>query len=585
MTPEAPLQADVETEAQRADMNKRQYLGRLQEAFQRMYRKAHLELGAASGKEMQDIKQGERFIQWEDERSLQGLLDFYETFPDEANRMHQAFIDSLLSLYNRKPRAISTEAIRQWDQWFRDPTVDFKKSKERVIKRDMPGFIAECVRAADERNAILQEAKKKGVDLAAVDGLSDFLNEDKFLAADAGTKGTTMRDRMIAKARSYLLAANKQMEPLWKDTQKYLVSLTVGEGQCLHRSKVGTWLKRIFDKANNPAQVERFLDEVLQPMIANWKEAATKYDVLHATGFPPSFKAVSKEKFLRWHYDERMTYLDELALSKDAMKEAREADLGALARNKMAIRFDLSEEDYDEAEDKLLPLLEQFPQDPDLRSMERYLKAHRSEKTEEEDDRTDPETKKAEILGTLRQLTQRIDPAMRKWDEEAMTHGPAVFRRWRQVNGNHEWVRTHGYSDAQNEAEHATSETNKRTTEQYMNHGHSRQLERNVIDGKTTHEEAIRDNCTKAQMLYVKSENCKPVLEKVRENKDNEMFGYWTTLVYTDVSYEKHVEGMNIQRQIQRLLQQLDDLGGHYTPEQALAGAKKAADTSHAMAA
>lgn len=569
----APEIASAEEELSGTDLRRDRRWRDIQRKVREYIHESFHRMGAASARETRDLERGLDFAP-SDEEELRG----WETFCDErlpemlesAHRTyHDGLMNTLLDLYNQQPRAISLEAITRWDARFRDPTVDYKV-KEKFIKTELPRYAANWKAASRRRLDLLAEAKHKGVALSAVAGLQDLLGEEAFLRADYDK-----RLGLLQKAESLLAAEENGMPEAWKAAQEALLELTVGEGCCLHRSKVGQWLKRMMDACKTPHDVTRYMAQVLGPLADNWRAAASRYDTLHAAGLPPSFKAVSREKFLLLHYDDRLAYLEELELSQQA---AERTEPTALEEEKKGIRYDIAAEDFDEAERKLAPLLKEHPSDPDLRSMRRTLDLQKAKRAPDLVEELEEEAERRQLLSELRAIAGLIPAGMRWMYEEAMQNGPAALRRLEQVVYNRKWARDNGYSNELDEVRQSKSDANKEETRQYVDDGHTDDFERIVIEGDTTHEAAIRDECKEAQVLYVASADCRPVMTKVLDNKDNEGFGYWTTLVFTDVDYGLQAGVIqNLHYPLLSRLRRLDALGGRYTPA---AAARTAAITA-----
>ncbi len=518
------------------------------------------ELGAASKQQTEELRSGLVYIKTEDD--IRGWERMCETtlprLEQSAHKLyHNEMMDKLLDAYNGTPRAISLSGIARWDRRFRDPTVDYKK-KEAFIRSTLPGYMANWKAVAGDRRHALAAAKRKGLDLKSIEGLAPLLDETAFLDADYD-----VRKGLVAKLQSYLSSKDTGMEGLWKNTQQYLVSLTAGDERCLHRSKVGTWLKRIFTGATTPKEVDAYMQHVVEPAVSNWKEVSAKYDVLFAAGLPPSFNAVSKDRFLGWHYDKRVAYVEAL---EHAQQAAEEKENTAFNDQKKEIRYDLSAEDFDEAETKLLPLLKEFPADPDLRSMERYLTHHRP-MVEIHEEQEEKETEAAKLQEELGMFLGMVPASMRWMYLEAMQDGPVMLRRLQQIIYNRKWANDSGYTNRNDETKQATSEVNKQDTQTYVKEGHTDGFERIVMDGDTARHTAIRDECKQAQVLYVSAGECRAVVDKVRANKESGNFGYWTTLVLTDVAYDVQANVItNLHYPLISRLRKLHALGERFNP-------------------
>lgn len=508
--------------------------------------------------------------------SIQENIQWLQETIKDANRYRERFISDLNTAVTNK--WIGNESKQRWLKRFDDPSV-LEWDRKEWISNEFPKYLQNWAALGKRHQAVLEKAKRAGVDLSSVDGLQPLFDQHSFLNADYDVKVG-----LVLKAESALEAGGKDMEKGWKSVQSLLMKLTVGKDACLHSSKVGTWLKRVFGACDTPQEVQDYLDEVLMPAVANWKEATVRFETLHAQGIPPSFKAVSKERFLKWHYDDRMAYLEELDLSRQA---AERKESTALDRDKKSIRYDIATEDFANAEAKLLPLLAEHPADPDLLSLKRTLTLRGPK---EEDVREAPEAvEAAQLLSELRSLVSLIPSSMRWMYEEAMQDGPATLRRLQQVVYNRKWARDNGYSNEVDEVREANSVVNKEDTRNYVEEGHTDDFERIVVKGDTAKEAAIRDECKEAQVLYADTEDCRPIMTKIADNKDNEDFGYWTTLVFNDVAYDRQAGVIqNVHYPLLSRVRKLEAMGIRYTPSGAVRAEKttaQVAETPHAMAA
>jgi len=123
---------------------------------------------------------------------------------------------------------------------------------------------------------------------------------------------------------------------------------------------------------------------------------------------------------------------------------------------------------------------------------------------------------------------------------QALTSGYATFSALTTLMYNRVWCHRHGYLTGEAEATQAVSDENKMKTRFYIDEGHTKQLERNIIAGETAEKSAIRKECMSPQVLYTGSNGMSAVLARVRQQKDNWGFRYWTTLVPLDVEYGLH---------------------------------------------
>ncbi len=516
------------------------------------------DLGAASEKETKDMETGLRYLNTEEDIVGWEAMcrERLPAMQESARHLYwDKFMDPMLALYSQHPKAINLATIQRWDKRFRDSGVDYK-SKEGFIQGAFAEYMQNWKRVAREREDVLASAKKKNIDLAAHPELADLLHENTFLEMDYHE-----RTGLVKRAASFVLAKENGMEKPWKEMRTFLTGLTIGDAPCLHSSKIGTWLLRMQKACTTPDDIETFKETILLPFVANWQEARSRFDVLHKPGaLPRGFPTVSVKKFLLWDYDKRISYLEYVEGSK--ISEGNNST--TLDKQKKEVRYDLNTKDWEGAEKHLNTLLEEYPDDADLLSMQKYLDGHRWEEAAVNDkEKENPQ----EYLDTIHALLGNANPALAtKVYRPALKKGSKTLRRTNQLLYNRVWVRNRGYSNDQDEVMHANSDFNRKKTKEYVDDGHTQQFERNVIHGETATEDAVRDECKSPQALYVDTDNFQPVINKIHDNRDNENFGYWTTAFLTDVSFDAQATDVkNIQRPLLIALRKLEAAGYAYT--------------------
>ncbi len=518
-------------------------------------------MGAASERQTRELLTGLDYIELK-ESDVSGWENMVNVIlpaqmESAKNLYWNRLMNPLLDLYNAK--AIDRDTIQRWDQRFRDPMVDYK-SKENFILRILPEYMKNWRKVAENRQKVMEKAKKEGVNLADTPPLHKLMNEEAFLKLDYQERAD-----LVAKASSMMTAKEVNLEPKWNKARALLKPLTIGPERCLHPNKIGRWLERMMTHCHNAKEADQFIEDTLLPYIENWRSARAEYDSLHAIGIPRGFHAASELKFLGWEFEKRQSYLEELRRSQETADEFAET---ALAQEKRAIRHDVSIKDWEGAEERLGPALEEHPEDPDLQSLERYIRSHKPKQGEKEEGKEEMDllTKPQQHLDTIHQLLRQAPPQLARIYRMALFKGAKTLRRTNQLLYNRIWVRERGYTNDKDEFMHANSNHNKEKTKQYVDDGHTHDFERNVIDGETAKEEAVRDECRSPQALYVSSENFEPVMQKIHDNAGNENFGYWTTAFLTDVDYDAQASSVkNLQRPILNELRALEKYGYQYT--------------------
>lgn len=461
----------------------------------------------------------ERRIGW----MAQNVRYLKETI-DDAKDYEREFKAKLNEAVDKKWIGKLTRA--NWMNRFKNPEW-LEWDRKRWMEKDFKGIWQGWEEVADRRLKVRRLAKKLGVDDRQIPELQDIYKIQDFLSLHHDD-----RETKVFAAKAALLAYEKNEQTFLHALEEELREAVTGG--YLHQNKVEQWMARVME-AENP---RAFRSDVLLPFMRNWQGASETYDQLHETmnqtKVPRGLRVISKGQFLLLSYEQRLSYLHEVDLR---MKDKEEKD-PALNSFKKKIRHNLDTKDWEGAEEVLTEAQQLYPYDEDLDSMENFLRLHRvpdnavAEKNESPDPR--------ETLAEMRAIISELPGDLQWLYIEAAKEGPAVFNRLLQIFYNRVWVYENRYGNEQLDREEAESEWNKQKTEEYIENGHSRKFERNIIDGDTAEEAAIRDECTKPQVLYMGDSGRDAVLRKVKVNRDNEMFGYWTTLVPTDVPYAEH---------------------------------------------
>ncbi len=444
----------------------------------------------------------------------------------------------------------------KWMKRFNDPNV-LEWDRKKWIMDDFDEYFSGWKETAEVRLEVRRLAKKLNVKENRIPELRKVMKIQEFLALPFKE-----RKNKVYAAKAALIAYERKHIGLF-DQVKATLDDAAGAGY-MHKSKVGEWLNRIME-ADDPFT---FVNDTVKPFIQNWKAARETFNELHEdmrkNGSPRGLRVLTANAFLLLNYEQRMSYLQEVRLRIKDSDSPEEKD-PALDSMKKRIRHLLDTKDWDDAAAVLTIAQARYDDDEDLDSMQEYLRTHAQKKPSqqlEEKETPDP----MEIAENMRAMIREMPEDLQWMYLNAMRKGPRVFGRLLQLMYNRVWVYEHNYGNEHADRIHAESEFNKEQTEHYIENGHSRKFERNIIEGDTASRAAIRDDCHKPQVLYMGDQGRESVLDKVEINAENELFGYWTTLVPKDLSYARH---RNIVRnhnyKLKQGMKQLDKMGYMFT--------------------
>lgn len=450
-----------------------------------------------------------------------------------------------------KQQWISPESRARWWDRFNDPNT-LEWARKEWLRNEFPEMKQRWKEAAEKRERIVALANEQELTAKEIPALANILNQKAFLSLHY-----LSRKDQLARAEA-LMKAHTEDEKKFLSFIEHELDDWADAGY-MHPSKVGEWMNRVI----NSDDPKHFASTVLYLFKNNWKEARENFDELNdamdAQGIPRGFRPVKENDFLLMNYKQRTSYCAHAWLRLENVEDENKE----LAKLKLRIRYSLDTKDWDDADEDVQKASAIRSDDRELQSMRTFLECHRAEaKEKKEKESLEPK----QLLSNMRQMMLQIPAGLRSMYIQAFESSKGVAKRFLQVSGNHEWVVTHGYADEADNIKNAQSDYNKQKTREYVDHGHTRDFERNIIHGDTATTDAIRDDCSKAQMLYLGSDGQNALMEKIERNADNEQFGYWTTLVPMDVSYELHRRVIvDLHWPLKNCLNQLDALGYRFT--------------------
>ncbi|HLC75709.1 MAG TPA: hypothetical protein VJB82_01125 [Candidatus Peribacterales bacterium] len=240
---------------------------------------------------------------------------FAERTNEENLRVYRSFIEQLDDVQSEG--IISSKSYDEWVAWIRDP-VRNAPEKKQSINTVLPRYLNERRALAKERSDLRKDKRLAKVtdptlrsEIAFLEGDNKWFNDLEF----------TQRKNLIDRIRAGLAAieGGPEYEQLKKDAERILMEATKEPQPALHRDKVGTWLKRIFEegpkKGASLKDMEHFVKEsgqgTLAELIKVWRSVAVKFWTMRKDPIFDGVKTefVNTKGFLWMHYDERVAYL------------------------------------------------------------------------------------------------------------------------------------------------------------------------------------------------------------------------------------------------------------------------------------
>lgn len=458
----------------------------------------------------------------------------------EAGRKAMALIGKA-----RAEKAISLENVEQWKNRMKNSKWDWKTRKS-FIENELPNYVHNWKMVAAKRRKIMKDprmAALKQSDLVSKADLAQFLSGSAFLNAEY-----PRRKELSATIESALgkLGKAQPMEKLKRAARQKLEAAASRGG--LAKSKIDGWMQRIFKRSWSPEKITSFLTgsawNDLPKLSERWIQARQRFDIFdkkrQEDGTPRNFHFVKVDVFLGWDFDKRESYLEKAERSFSLMEIAEKGDRTELNSLKMDIGHAMHQKDWEYAGMLLKDAFAIKADDPLLKSMQATLTKHAEKPSKGPKEGLDVRLQKAEEESRAI-INEQFPDSEKKHIAEACEH-PDVkcMERVAQVWYNRVWCHKHGFLNVERESEQRSDENNKEKTRTYMEAGHSKYYEANIIGGDTAEKEAIRDECRKPQVLHVRHDGKQAAYEKIKENRNNAWFGYWSTYVPEGLEYDRH---------------------------------------------
>ncbi len=504
------------------------------------------ELGAASKQETDLLLEGTKHIKLSEEE-IAGWERFCEerlsAMKASAQKLYyDQFMDPLLAELGK---TISRRVIEDLNKKFRDPNAHYK-AKEDYIRYTLPERIREWRALKQRRDSLTKNPRYASLTPSLVPRLKDFAEEERFIDLKYQE-----RKGLTDQVEAALTALDRRQEQQYASIHDELKSYV--QEDIMHASKLGSWLKRIFDGNRSPEDIAAYMQQVVRPFAANWREAmfgSKKYkgfiDLEHAFqkhGVPRGLQRKSKSQFLLMSYKQKTSYLS-LAWARMKDPDGSLEENKMLAAHKLRIRHRLDTEDWEDAEAELQKAMAIAPEDVELRSMLTFLDEHRPKNAQpEKQENPDPH----KILDDIRTMVRKIPSPLQSLYQQALMEGPAVLGRLQQVVYNRVWLTDVAGWNPTIESEYIA------------------RLRATGRQGK-------------GYLLDLNSRNGSDILSQIRDHADeqagktpprfssDEHWGYWASVIPEEVTVDTQREIVrNYHYHLKRWLRQLHSMGCAYT--------------------
>ncbi len=505
------------------------------EQYEAYFDETQRKLGVASEKETADLRHWVRGTKATEE-DVHALKEFWEKAAKKQLESGRKLEQDFMRQMTESRQYISPESFQRWVTRFRDPRVNYKE-KEKWVHEKFPEYIKEWKRLAYEREKLLKHPQFALINASGVDTAS-ILSKEKFLSLHHKD-----RNNLIEKAHAALKAHKEGKSAVYVQAKGMLEH--AASEKVMSSTKVGTWLKRIFQSSATPEQITAFLspgeDASLPKLIGRWRGVKQRYDKVRQTlsaGETKNLRGLNippENAFLDWNYNRRQSWVEEMELRLKEQNVERERPIF------LEIKHALDLKDWDAAEESIAKAKKlELPEHDRTRlaSMERYLSSSR------------PKKASLETKNPCEQAKTRIDQALQNVPAALQPHILAMCKshhanrsihQMRWMTYNNLWCRKNGFLD-ERRARIGASAQNREATYKRAIEGED-VGRHDVITTKTAGQDFIRDKDDtihggkqklKATYMHIDlsaPEAASTLHEYVRHERDPKAL-YWTTLCF-----------------------------------------------------
>jgi hypothetical protein len=322
---------------------------------------------------------------------------------------------------------ISAASATRWKERFNDSNL-IEWQREKWLEEKFPAYCARWKQVAEDRDDVLARAALHDVDMSDEPGLAKLKSKTAFLSLDYDH-----RKELVARVDASLLAVARRKKELYKNVRDTLAAASRGSEACIHSGLVGPWLKEAF-ASDNPAG---YFTQVLSARLEERRALRSDFDTLAASlsakRVPDGLRLPSVSQFLQWSPGACASYLLEARHRMDAHEREQKGEQAALDAEKKSIRASMDAKDWKGAESALAAMCAEHDDDAELKSMKRYLEAHREESDEKKAPQTDS------LLREMRSMVSHIPSEVQWVYRTSMERGPESFGKLIQHMDKHVW--------------------------------------------------------------------------------------------------------------------------------------------------
>lgn len=260
----------------------------------------------------QAIAEAEKYYQTDYRKKLTSALQLY----------HDEFEEPLRDALSEK--VISRSSFDEWIRWVRDPNRPYK-DKEKSVRGELQHYLKERWALHHDREKLLKDPRLNSVTDSKLAAEVSFVKNDReYFEKRSFSERKNLVEKIAAKLG--VMEGGEDYKKLYTQAEKMLQEATKPPQPALHRDKVGSWLKRIFESEATGEQIRAFLEGTgegsLKKLIDTWRGVAGLFREARKDLFLEGVKlnCVKTGAFLWMNYKERVVYV---AAMRDECNQAR----------------------------------------------------------------------------------------------------------------------------------------------------------------------------------------------------------------------------------------------------------------------
>ena len=287
------------------------------------------ETGISSRKETEQLRSWLDEIAGDEEKVREARESFHRYSRGIMEETRKLYYESFIKPLDEalESGAISGKSYQKWLDWVHDEERG-STEKKRSIRDVLPAYLKERHALALERARILKDPRLNTVTEGKLKAEISFLRDDReYFEKLSFTQRKNLVDRVVAGLK--VTEGGEEYQKLRVQAEEMLIGATRVPQPALHRDKVGTWLRRIFESGAKPEEMRAFLEESgegsLKKLIDTWRSVAIQFWTLRKDeafkGVQTSF--IDTKAFLWKHFDERVSYVSSMRSEAERARNLR----------------------------------------------------------------------------------------------------------------------------------------------------------------------------------------------------------------------------------------------------------------------